>query len=64
VYRSGGVLFRGDGTPLASETAVDEKRNSTIQGGTRQKLYAGDIIRIPARTAHQVLLEGAHEFTY
>jgi len=44
--------------------APHEKRNGTIQGGTRQKLSAGDIVRIPARVPHQLLLEGAHEFTY
>ncbi len=44
--------------------APHEKRYGTIQDGTRQKLSAGDIVRIPARIPHQVLLEGAHEFTY
>jgi hypothetical protein len=30
----------------------------------RQRLSAGDVVRIPARIPHQVLFEGAHEFTY
>jgi hypothetical protein len=30
----------------------------------RQRLSAGDVVRIPARIPQQVLLEGAHEFTY
>jgi quercetin dioxygenase-like cupin family protein len=48
----------------AETTAPHEKRNGTIQGGTRQKLSAGDIVRIPANTPHQLVLDGANEFTY
>jgi mannose-6-phosphate isomerase-like protein (cupin superfamily) len=47
-----------------TESAPDEKRGSAIQGGVYRKLSAGDVVRIPARTAHQVLLDGAKEFTY
>jgi hypothetical protein len=35
-----------------------------IQGGVRKKLDAGDVVRVPRRVPHQVLLEGAHEFNY
>jgi mannose-6-phosphate isomerase-like protein (cupin superfamily) len=53
------------GTYSNGETvAPHEKRNGTIQGGVRQKLSAGDIVRIPARVPHQILLDGSHEFTY
>jgi len=48
----------------AKQIEPHELRNGTIQGGLRQKLFPGDIVRIPARTPHQVVLEGAHEFTY
>lgn len=41
-----------------------EKRNGTIQGGIRVKLSAGDIVRIPAKMPHQILLDGSKEFTY
>jgi hypothetical protein len=44
--------------------APHEKRNGTIEGGTRQKVSAGDWLRIPSKTPHQFLLEGAKEFTY
>lgn len=40
-----------------------EKRGGIIQGGIRQKLSAGDFIRIPARTPQQILLDGSPEFT-
>jgi mannose-6-phosphate isomerase-like protein (cupin superfamily) len=63
--QSGSATLLVGGTYLNGEAvAPHEKRNGTIQGGTRQKLSAGDIVRIPARVPHQVLLEGAHEFTY
>jgi mannose-6-phosphate isomerase-like protein (cupin superfamily) len=63
--QSGSATLLVGGTLLNGETvAHHEKRNGTIQGGTRQKLSAGDIVRIPARTPHQLLLDGAHEFTY
>ena len=63
--QSGSATLLVGGTYLNGETvAPHEKRNGTIQGGTRQKLSAGDIVRIPARVPHQLLLEGAREFTY
>ena len=63
--QSGSATLLVGGTYLNGETvAPHEKRNGTIQGGTRQKLSAGDIVRIPARIPHQVLLDDAHEFTY
>lgn len=54
----GGKLINGE------TVGPHEKRNGTIQGRVRQKLSAGDVVRIPARVPHQVLLEGSHEFNY
>jgi len=63
--QSGAATLVVGGTMINGETvAPHEKRNGTIQGGTRQKLSAGDVVRIPARVPHQVVLDGAHEFTY
>jgi mannose-6-phosphate isomerase-like protein (cupin superfamily) len=63
--QSGSAMLVVGGTMLNGETvAPHEKRNGTIQGGTRQKLSPGDVVRIPARVPHQLLLDGAHEFTY
>jgi len=62
---SGSATLVVGGTLVNGETvAPHEKRNGTIQGGTRQKLSAGDVVRIPARVAHQLVLDGAHEFNY
>jgi len=41
-----------------------EKRNGRIEGGVRRKLSAGDVVRIPPRVPHQVLLDGAPECDY
>ena len=41
-----------------------EKRNGSIVGGIRRPLGAGDVVRIPPRTPHQVLLNGSPEFDY
>jgi mannose-6-phosphate isomerase-like protein (cupin superfamily) len=44
--------------------APHEKRNGTIEGGTRITLSPGDVVRIPPRTPHQILLDGSREFAY
>jgi mannose-6-phosphate isomerase-like protein (cupin superfamily) len=64
VQSSTATLVLG-GTLLNAETvAPHEKRNGTIQGGVRQKLSVGDVVRVPSRTPHQLLLDGAREITY
>jgi mannose-6-phosphate isomerase-like protein (cupin superfamily) len=65
VVQSGeAVLVVGGTIPGASDTAAHEKRGDAITGGVRQKLTKGDVVRIPAKTAHQLLVEGGKEFTY
>jgi len=65
VVESGTATLLVGGTLVNAETtAPHEKRNGTIEGGTRQKLSAGDIVRIPANMPHQLFLDGAQEFTY
>jgi mannose-6-phosphate isomerase-like protein (cupin superfamily) len=48
----------------AQTTAPHEQRGGTIEGGTRHKISAGDIVHIPPRVPHQVLLDGTKDFTY
>lgn len=64
VQSGSATLLVGGNLVNAETVAPHEKRNGSIQGGTRQKLSAGDIIRIPAKTPHQLLLDGSHQFTY
>lgn len=65
VVESGSATLVVGGTLLNAETtAPHEKRNGTIEGGTRQKLSKGDVVRIPANMPHQLVLDGAREFTY
>ena len=56
--------FTNEAALLVRREADGQKRNGTIQGGIRQKVAAGDLIRIPAKTPHQFFLDGAKEFTY
>lgn len=63
--QSGSATLVVGGIMVGGETVEPhEKRNGTIEGGIRRKLSAGDIVRIPARMPHQLLLGGSREFTY
>jgi mannose-6-phosphate isomerase-like protein (cupin superfamily) len=63
--QSGSATLVVGGNMVGGETVEPhEKRNGTIEGGVRRKLSAGDIIRIPARVPHQILLDGSKGFTY
>ena len=63
--QSGSATLVFGGTLVNGETVgPHEKRNGTIQGGVRQRISAGDVVRIPPRVPHQLLLEGSHEFNY
>jgi mannose-6-phosphate isomerase-like protein (cupin superfamily) len=55
---TGGTLTGG------KSTGPGEIRGGSIQGGTRQKVGPGDIIHIPAKMPHQVLVEPGHQITY
>ncbi len=45
-------------------TAPGEIRGPSIKGGQKSKLAAGDIVHIPAKIAHQVLVDPGKQFTY
>jgi len=63
--QSGSATLLVGGTMVGGqEVEPHEKRNGTIEGGVRRTLSAGDVIRIPARMPHQILLEGSKGFTY
>lgn len=63
--QSGTATLLVGGTMVGGETTEPhEKRKGTIQGGVKRKLSPGDVVRIPAQTPHQILLDGSPEFTY
>lgn len=65
VVESGSATLVVGGTMVGGETTEPhEKRNGTIEGGVRRKLSPGDVVRIPARVPHQILLDGSKGFTY
>ncbi len=45
-------------------TKAGEIRGSSIAGGERHNLGAGDIVHIPAGTPHQLLVQSSKPFTY
>ena len=45
-------------------TAPNEIRGTSIEGGVRQGLKAGDIAHVPVKTPHQVLLEAGQTLDY
>jgi mannose-6-phosphate isomerase-like protein (cupin superfamily) len=64
VQSGSATLLVGGIMQNAETVGPHEKRSGSIQGGVRRKLSAGDIVRIPPRVPHQLLLEGSHEFNY
>jgi hypothetical protein len=45
-------------------SAPNEVRGPSIKGGQRHALAAGDIVHIPAKVPHQLLIAPGKEFTY
>jgi mannose-6-phosphate isomerase-like protein (cupin superfamily) len=65
VVQSGtATLIVGGEIVGAKTTAPNEVRGPSIKGGEQKKLAAGDIVHIPAKIPHQLLVETGKEFTY
>ncbi len=45
-------------------TAPHEIRGASIRGGEKQPLGPGDVVHIPAKLPHQVLVDSGKQFTY
>ena len=45
-------------------TAPNEIRGTSIEGGERQSLKAGDVLHVPANVPHQVLLDPGQTLDY
>ena len=54
----GGELVDG------KSTAPGEMVSASIKGGMEKKIAAGDVVTIPAKTAHQMKLDPGKEITY
>jgi mannose-6-phosphate isomerase-like protein (cupin superfamily) len=57
------LVFGGE-VPGAKTTAPGELRGPSIKGGERKTLGPGDVVHIPARIPHQLLVPAGKEFTY
>ncbi len=65
------VVESGEATLVVGGTVVDprttaphEIRGPSIRGGDKLALTAGDVVHIPIKTAHQMLLESGKQITY
>ncbi len=59
-----GTIVVGGTMPGSKATAPGEVRAASIDGGLRQKIGPGDILHIPPKTPHQVLLAPGTQITY
>lgn len=65
VVEEGSATLRyGGAIPDARTTAPNEVRGTSIRGGESRKIEPGDIIRIPAGTPHQFVLEKGQSVGY
>ena len=65
VVQSGeATLVYGGELKGGKTTAPNEVRAPSIQGGIEKRIAAGDVVTIPAKTAHQLRVAAGKEFTY
>ena len=65
VVQSGeGSIVTGGKIVGGHTTKAGEIRGTSIEGGERHSLTAGDVIHIPAGTPHQLMLDKGKLFTY
>ena len=65
------MIASGEVTMIYGGTVVDGKttaagdiRGPSIKGGTEVKPTAGDVLHIPAKVAHQMILAAGTQVTY
>ena len=63
VVSGAGTLIVGGTMPGSKSTAPGEMRAPAVEGGDKQKIGPGDILHIPPKVPHQVLVDGA-QITY
>lgn len=57
------MLVTGGKVVGAASAGLGEIRGSSIEGGMRQELRAGDVAHVPAGVSHQMLIRGEQTFT-
>ena len=65
------VVQSGETTLIVGGEVVDRKQTrpnevlgASIRGGTERKLRPGDVVHIPAKTPHQMLVQAGQQVTY
>lgn len=58
------TLVTGGTMPGSVRTQPGEYRSASIAGGTKQALGPGDVVHVPPRTPHQLLVAPGQQFTY
>jgi len=65
VMQSGEATLKVGGTVVNPKTtAPDEIRGPSINGGEEKKLGPGDMVHIPAKIPHQLLVDAGKQVTY
>ena len=65
VVQSGtATLVVGGTMPKSRTTTRGEIRGAAIEGGEQQKISAGDIVHVPSKTPHQILLDPGQQLNY
>jgi mannose-6-phosphate isomerase-like protein (cupin superfamily) len=65
VVQSGTATLQVGGKIVDGKTtAPNEIRGPSIEGGEKKKLSPGDIVHIPAKVPHQLLVDNGKNFTY
>jgi len=58
------TLVYGGEVVSAKTTEPNEVRGPSIKGGEKKALAPGDVVHIPAKIPHQLLIPAGKEFTY
>jgi mannose-6-phosphate isomerase-like protein (cupin superfamily) len=61
---AGVATLQVGGEVVGAKKKGPETLGSSIRGGVKKALAAGDVVHIPAKTPHQLLIEPGGKFTY
>lgn len=64
VQSGAATLVLGGEVVSPKTTATHEVRGPSIKGGAKHAIAAGDVVHIPAKVPHQLLVPAGTEFTY